>query len=197
MTIHLYNFVLPSNNDSNTENNHHSCFHSNTCCGCTLFTIKIPGYDLSFLPPFYASINGLTAITLILAVVAIKGGNKKRHELLMKTSIALSLVFLVCYVLYHITSETTYFGDSNKDGMLSADEKGALGVIKYVYYFILASHIFLSIAVIPLVLITYVRAITKLFPAHKKIARITFPLWLYIAITGVVIYIMISPYYAS
>ncbi len=160
-----------------------------------LFTVKIPGYDLSFLPPFYAGVNGLTAVTLVLAVMAIKNGNRKRHELLMKTSIALSIVFLLCYVLYHITSDTVYFGDTNFDGIVSEEEKLAVGSIRYLYFFLLASHILLSIGIIPLVLITYVRAIAKLFPAHKKIAKITFPLWLYIAVTGVIIYFMISPYY--
>ena len=99
----------------------------------------------------------------------------------MTTAIWCSVVFLVMYVAYHMTSDSTKFGGE--------------GAIKYVYYFILLTHIVLSIAVIPFVLITYVRAITNNFEKHKKIARITFPLWLYVAVTGVVVYIMISPYY--
>lgn len=148
-----------------------------------LFTVKIPNVEpLSFLPPIYASINGLTALILIAAFVAIKNRKLKLHENLMKFAIGLSVVFLAMYVAYHMTSESTKFGGE--------------GTLKYVYFFILITHILLSIVVIPFVLITYVRAITKNFERHKKIARITFPLWLYVAITGVVVYIMISPYYA-
>ncbi|MDC3337682.1 DUF420 domain-containing protein [Flavobacteriales bacterium] len=146
-----------------------------------LFGIKIEGVDLSVLPPIYALINGLTAIVLVSAVLAIKSGKRKLHEKLMKTAIGLSCMFLLMYVAYHITSETT--------------EYGAQGVSKYIYYFILISHIVLSIAVIPLVLFTYVKGIAGNFTSHKKLARITFPIWLYVAITGVVVYAMIYPYY--
>lgn len=146
-----------------------------------LFGIKIEGVDLSVLPPVYALINGLTAIVLVSAVLAIKSGKRKLHEKLMKTAIGLSCLFLVMYVAYHITSETT--------------EYGAQGFSKYIYYFILISHIVLSIAVIPLVLFTYVKGIAGNFLSHKKLARITFPIWLYVAITGVVVYAMIFPYY--
>ena len=146
-----------------------------------LFTVKIEGYDFSFLPPIYASINGLTAILLIAAVVAIKNKNMKLHEKLMKVCIGLSAAFLLMYVAYHMTSESTSFGGE--------------GAIRYVYFFILITHILLSIAVIPLVLFTFVRALAQRFDKHKKIAKITFPIWLYVAITGVVVYLMISPYY--
>jgi putative membrane protein len=137
---------------------------------------------LTFLPPIYAGINGLTAIILVLAVIAIKNGKRKLHENLMRTAIVLSTLFLVMYVAYHMTSDSTKFGGE--------------GVIKYVYYFILITHIALSVAVIPFVLITYVRALLGKFVEHKKIAKITFPLWLYVAVTGVVVYFMIAPYYA-
>ncbi len=151
-----------------------------------LFGVNLPklGFDvepLSFLPPIYASINGITAIVLILAVVAIKKKKRKLHEGLMKSAILLSVMFLGMYVAYHMTSESTKFGGD--------------GMIKYVYYFILITHIILSITIIPFVLITYVRALLTKFDEHKKIARIAFPLWLYVAVTGVVVYLMISPYY--
>ncbi len=142
------------------------------------------GFDvqpLTFLPPIYASINGITAVILLLAVRAVKNGNIKLHENLMKTAIGCSIAFLVMYVAYHMTSDSTKFGGE--------------GFIKYVYYFILVTHIILSIAIIPLVLITYVRALAQVFDKHKKIAKITFPIWLYVAVTGVVVYLMISPYY--
>lgn len=147
-----------------------------------LFSVRIPGVErLGFLPPIYATINGLTAIILIAAVIAIKNKKQKVHETLMKTAIGLSVLFLLMYVLYHMTSDSTPFGGE--------------GAIKYIYYFILISHILLSIGIIPLVLITYVKAITKKFDQHRKIARITFPIWLYVAVSGVVVYFMISPYY--
>ncbi len=161
-----------------------------------LFFVKLEGYDLSFLPPIYAGINGLTALTLIWAVVAIKGGKRELHERLMKFSIFLSLLFLVGYVAYHITSTTTKFGDTDHNGVLSDAELLAAGSTRLVYFFILATHILLSIAIIPMVLITYVKGISKQFGGHKKIGKYTWPIWLYIAITGVVVYFMIAPFYA-
>jgi putative membrane protein len=147
-----------------------------------LFGVRIPNVEpLSFLPPIYATINGLTAVILVIAVIAIKKKNIVLHENLMTTALWCSAAFLVMYVAYHMTSDSTKFGGE--------------GVIKYVYYFILLTHILLSIIVIPFVLITYVRAITNNIEKHKRIAKITFPLWLYVAITGVIVYIMISPYY--
>lgn len=158
------------------------------------------GYDvqpLSFLPPIYASINGLTAVLLVIAVWAVKNGRRTLHENLMKTAIACSVLFLGMYVAYHMTSDSTVFGDINHNGLLEADEKTAVGSMRLVYLAILLSHILLSIVIIPFVLITYVRALSKSFERHKKIARITFPLWLYVAVTGVIVYLMISPYYAG
>ncbi|MCC4213440.1 DUF420 domain-containing protein [Leeuwenhoekiella parthenopeia] len=161
-----------------------------------LFMVRIPNVErLGFLPPIYAGINALTAILLITAVIQVKKGNRKAHEKLMKVCIGLSVVFLVLYVVYHATSDSTKFGDTNLDGVVSDAENAAVGVFKYVYYFILISHILLSIGVIPFVLITYVRAALGKFEMHRKIARITFPLWLYVAVTGVVVYFMIFPYY--
>lgn len=163
-----------------------------------LFTVRIPGVErLGFLPPIYASINAFTAFMLIMALIQIKQGNRKAHELFMKIAIGLSVVFLALYVAYHMTSDSTKFGDINGDGILSDTESQALGAIKYVYYFLLLTHILLSITVIPFVLVTYVRALRGDFKMHKKIAKITFPLWLYVAITGVIVFLMISPYYPN
>lgn len=147
-----------------------------------LFGYKIPNAKpLMFLPPIYAATNGLTAVFLVFAVLAIKKGKQKLHERLMTTCIALSAAFLVMYVAYHMTSESTSYGGD--------------GILKYVYFFILITHIILSIGVIPLVLITYSKAYLKDFKAHRKWAKFTFPVWLYVAITGVIVYLMISPYY--
>lgn len=143
------------------------------------------GYDvqpLSFLPPIYATINGITAVLLVWAVSAIKRGNQKLHERLIKVCIACSIAFLGMYVAYHMTSQSTSYGGE--------------GVIRYVYFFILITHICLSIIIIPFVLITFVRGISGSYARHKKIARITYPMWLYVAVTGVIVYLMISPYYA-
>jgi putative membrane protein len=153
-----------------------------------LFSVKLKdfGYNvepLSFLPRIYATINGITAVVLLAGVLAIKNGKRKLHKQLMTTAIALSVAFLVMYVAYHMTTDSTKFGGE--------------GMIRNVYFFILITHILLSIAVIPLVMITYVRALAEKFDRHKKIAKITFPIWLYVAVTGVVVYLMISPYYAS
>ena len=167
-----------------------------------LFTVKLKDFGievepLSFLPPIYASINGLTAILLLMGVMAIKNGNKKVHERFMTMAIACSVVFLVMYVAYHMTADSTVYGDVDGNKILDATEKANAGLIRNVYLFILLSHIALSIVIIPLVLITYVRALAAQFDKHRKLAKITFPLWLYVAVTGVVVYLMISPYYAN
>lgn len=147
-----------------------------------LFGVKLPNVEpLSFLPPIYASINGLTAILLIVAVLAIKKGNQKLHQNVMTLNIALSLLFLVMYIAYHMTSDSTSYGGE--------------GIIRYVYYFILITHIVLSIAIVPLVLRTYAKAYLKDYEGHRALAKYTFPIWLYVAVTGVVVYVMISPYY--
>jgi putative membrane protein len=146
-----------------------------------LFRVKVEGYDFSFLPPIYASINGLTAIFLISAYVAIRNKKQRLHENLMKTCIGLSAAFLIMYVIYHMTSDSTRYGGE--------------GVWRSVYLFILTTHIVLSILVVPFVLFTFGRALSGNFERHKKLARYTFPLWLYVAVTGVIVYLMISPYY--
>ena len=153
-----------------------------------LFVVKLSDFGIQvapmhFLPPIYAAINGLTTVLLIAALLAIKSKNKKLHQTLTTTAIACSLVFLVLYVIYHMTTPRTEFGGT--------------GIIKTLYLFILATHIILSITIIPLVLISYVRALAGDFERHKKMTRFAFPLWLYVAITGVIVYMMISPYYVS
>ena len=151
-----------------------------------LFSVKLRdlGFEVTpmpFLPPIYATINGVTALLLVSGVWAIKNGNRNLHQRLMTTAIVLSVAFLVLYIAYHLTTESTKFG--------------GVGFTRPLYFFILISHIVLSIALIPLVLISYVRALSNSFDRHKKIAKITFPIWLYVAVTGVIVYLMISPYY--
>lgn len=136
---------------------------------------------LNQLPAFNAIINGSTALILIAAYRAIRAGNIDLHKKLMSSALIISVLFLLSYVAFHLTTESTKYGGE--------------GFMRSVYYFVLISHILLSIIIVPLVLISYVRALAKRFDKHKKIARITLPLWLYVAITGVLVYIMISPYY--
>lgn len=151
-----------------------------------LFSVNLHdlGYDvkpLSFLPPIYATINGITAVLLIMAVQAIKKGNQTLHERLIKVCIGCSVAFLAMYVAYHMTSVETKFGGE--------------GALRFVYFFILITHILLSIIIIPFVLVTFVRGISGSYQRHKKLARITYPMWLYVAVTGVIVYLMIAPYY--
>lgn len=146
-----------------------------------LFRVKIEGFDFRFLPSIYASINGLTAILLVTAVYFIKQGKRLTHERIMMVCVGLSAAFLVLYVLYHMTTPSTTYG--------------GIGFLKYVYYFILISHIVLSVFITPLVLFTLSRALVGNFDRHKALAKFTFPIWLYVAVSGVVVYLMISPYY--
>lgn len=136
---------------------------------------------LNGLPRFNAMINAATAVILILAVVAIRNKRRDLHERLMTTALILSVMFLLSYIAYHATSESTPFPKDAPNRAL--------------YLFILLTHISISAIIVPLVLITYSKALAEQFDKHRKIARITFPLWLYVTITGVVVYFMIAPYY--
>ena len=144
-----------------------------------LFKVQIDGVDLTFLPKIYAGINGLTAIVLIMALVAIKSKNMNLHRNLIRVALLLSLLFLAAYVAYHATSSPTEYK----------------GNVPGIYYTLLISHIVLSVAVIPMVLFTYLAAWEGRFDAHKKWTRFSFPIWLYVAVSGVVVYFMISPFY--
>lgn len=137
--------------------------------------------DFSFLPAVNATLNGLTAIMLIFGFIAIRKRIFEVHLRFMKLAMILSVLFLVSYILYHSTSEPTSYGGG--------------GISKYVYYFLLISHIILAAGIVPLVLITYLRTLSLRFDKHRIIAKITLPLWLYVSISGFIIYMMISPYY--
>lgn len=147
-----------------------------------LFVIKIDGIDLSFLPKIYAGINALTAVLLILALVFVKQGKLKLHENVIKICMVLSILFLLCYVAYHMTSDSTKYGNPDATARLT-------------YFLLLISHIILSVAVIPMVLFSYLHAWEGNFEKHKKLTKITWPIWFYVAVSGVIVYLMISPYY--
>lgn len=144
-----------------------------------LFGVKIEGFDLTFLPKIYAGINGITAVVLISALIAIKARKIQLHRGLIRFALLLSLLFLVLYVAYHMTSDSTPYG----------------GESRILYFSLLISHIVLSVAVIPIVLFTYLFAWEGNFVRHKKWTKIAFPIWLYVAVSGVIVYIMISPFY--
>ncbi len=149
-----------------------------------LFVIKIDGVDLSFLPKIYAGINALTAVLLILALVFVKQRKLKLHENVIKICMVLSILFLLCYVAYHMTSDSTKYGNPDATARLT-------------YFLLLITHIILSVAVIPMVLFSYLHAWEGNFEKHKKLTKITWPIWFYVAVSGVIVYLMISPYYGT
>lgn len=153
-------------------------------------------FDGSFLPPMYAVINGLTAIILIGALIAVRKQNFILHQRLIKCAMVLSVLFLIGYVSYHLTTSETLYGDLDHDGIRSEDEAKLISGSFGAYFFILMSHIVLSMGIIPLVLFSYLYGSTKQIQKHKRLVKFAFPMWLYVAITGVIIYLMISPYYA-
>jgi putative membrane protein len=144
------------------------------------FRLQLP-FCPYYLPPFYASINACTAIVLLIGLREIKKGQVEKHRRMMTLAMLLSTVFLICYVIYHLSVEHTAYGGE--------------GLIRSVYYFLLFSHIILAIAVLPMALFTYLRGWARMDASHRKLAKITFPLWLYVAVTGVVVYLMLVPYY--
>lgn len=160
-----------------------------------LFGVKIEGVDLSFLPAIYATLNGITALLLVFAVISIKNGKRDLHQKLMRYAIICSLLFLVMYVAYHMTSDSTVYGDLNKDGVRDAAEAALAGATAWIYFGLLISHITLSMIVIPFVMMTYLKGWSNKIEEHRKWAKFTFPIWLYVAVTGVAVYFMISPYY--
>jgi putative membrane protein len=158
--------------------------------------VKIhPGFDTRSLPLFHAILNSTTAILLLSSLYFIKQRRIIAHKTANLIAVTLSTVFLVSYVIYHASNPSVRYGDLNHDGILSDAEKVQAGTLRYVYYVILSSHILLSGIIIPFILFTLQRAFQQKFDRHRKIARITWPLWFYVAVTGVIVYLMINPYY--
>lgn len=160
-------------------------------------SVKLDIGPFYFLPPTYATINALTAVALLGALFMVKQKKYKSHENLIKFAMLLSVLFLVGYVLHHITSDTTIYGDTNGDGKLSDVEATGIASTKMIYFIILFSHIALSVAIIPFVLFSYFYGINNKLDQHKKLVKFAFPMWLYVAITGVIVYFMISPFYPA
>lgn len=155
--------------------------------------------DLGFNVHVFATINALLnsaiAILLVVALLAVKNKKYLLHKQLMMVALVLSVFFLVSYIAHHLLAGEAKFGDANHDGFVSDDEKLQVGTIRMVYYFILGTHIILAAVILPFILFTAYRGLTAEFPLHRKIAKITWPLWFYVAVTGPVVYWMISPYY--
>lgn len=148
-----------------------------------LVFVKIPveGINLLFFPKFHATLNSITSVLLITGFLFIKRKNITVHKTCMLAAIVVSVVFLGSYVFYHSISEPTKYGGE--------------GFMRPLYFFILITHIILAAGILPAVLLTVYRGLTNQIPAHRKIARWTFPVWLYVAVTGVVVYLMMAPYY--
>ena len=155
--------------------------------------------DLGFDPHLFATanavINFMVTLLLIAGFVTVKKGNYQLHKKIMMTAMILSVIFLVSYIAHHLFAGETKFGDLDRNGIVTDEEKAAGGSLRTVYYIILATHIPLAGIILPFILFTAYRALVAEFPAHRKLARITWPIWLYVAITGVLVYLMISPYY--
>jgi len=158
--------------------------------------INLPeGWDFSFLPPFHASVNALTAIVLVLAFYFIKQKNIEAHRKAIYVAMGLSVLFLLSYVAYHFTSPEIKFGDTNLDGWVDAAEAAAVGGSRTFYLILLITHITLAGLILPFILFTFIRAYTGQIERHRKMAKWVFPLWLYVAITGPICYYMLMPYY--
>jgi putative membrane protein len=153
------------------------------------------GFDVHLFALVNALINSWVAILLVVALLAVKNKKYELHKRLMLTAMVLSILFLISYICHHLFAGDTKFGDVNHDGILSEAEKASEGSRRIVYYFILGTHIPLAGIILPFILFTAYRGLTGEYSGHKKLARISWPIWFYVAVTGVVVYWMIRPYY--
>lgn len=160
-------------------------------------TGKLGDIDVSILPHINAVLNSATAISLVVGFYFIKQKNIKAHRASMLSALLLSSLFLVSYVLYHFQAPSTYFGDVNGDKILSEAEKAAVGGLRYFYLVLLLTHILLATTIVPMALFSIFYGLTNQIEKHKKVSKFTFPVWLYVAVSGVIVYLMISPYYSN
>jgi len=160
------------------------------------YKLPVPeGWDVNFLPAVNATLNALTAVALLFSLYFIKRKNVVAHRNANAAALGLSVLFLLCYVVYHFTTPEVKYGDLDHDGILSAAETAAVAGIRPVYLVILLSHIALAGILLPFILLTTLRALVGKYEAHRKMARIVWPLWLYVAVTGPVVYLMLRSYY--
>ncbi len=153
------------------------------------------GFNANLFALLSASVNSIIAVLLVAALVAVKNQHYLLHKRIMLTALILSIVFLVCYIAHHLLAGEAYYGDANHDGILSDEEKAAVGGTRIFYLVLLSTHIVLAAVILPFILFTAYRGLTSEFSKHVKLARITWPLWFYVAVTGPIIYWMIHPYY--
>jgi len=158
------------------------------------FNINL-GFDVHIFALFNAIINSVIALLLLLALIAVKQKNYVLHKRIMLTALLLSVIFLVSYIAHHLLAGEAIYGDADHDGILSTAEKSVVEGSRNIYLVVLLSHIFLAAIILPFILFTAYRALIAEYPKHVKLARITWPLWFYVAVTGPVVYWMIHPYY--
>ncbi|CAA9529074.1 MAG: Terminal oxidase biogenesis protein CtaM, putative heme A, heme O chaperone [uncultured Segetibacter sp.] len=154
-----------------------------------------PGFDVHIFAKINAFINAVVAVLLVAALIAIRNQKYRLHKNIMLAAMLLSVLFLVSYIAHHLLAGEAKFGDIDHDGLLSAGEKLQVGNARALYLLLLATHIVLAAVILPFILFTAYRALTSQWPLHKKLARYTWPLWLYVAVTGPIVYFLISPYY--
>jgi putative membrane protein len=153
------------------------------------------GFNVHFFAQLNAIINSIVTILLLAGFAAVRQGKYLLHKRIMTTALILSVIFLVSYICHHLFAGETRFGDINHDGIVSADEKALAGPKRIFYFIILSTHIPLAAIILPFVLYTAYRALIGEWSKHIKLARITWPIWLYVSVTGVLVYLLISPYY--
>jgi putative membrane protein len=154
------------------------------------------GFDVHIFAAFNAFVNATIAVLLVAALVAVKNAKYQLHKQLMMAALILSVLFLVSYIAHHLLAGEAKFGDSDHDGIVTDAEKAAVGAVRTIYFIILITHIILAAIILPFILFTAYRALTAEFPLHKKLAKITWPLWFYVAVTGPIVYWMIKPFYS-
>lgn len=154
-----------------------------------------PAFDVHVFAKINAVINSCVALLLVAALIAVKGGKYQLHRNLMLAAMFLSVLFLVSYITHHLLAGEARFGDVNHDGLVSPAEKLQAGGLRIVYLLLLATHIVLAAIILPFILFTAYRGLTSEWPTHRKLAKYTWPLWLYVAVSGPIVYYLISPYY--
>jgi putative membrane protein len=153
------------------------------------------GFDVHWFARINAIINSVVAVLLVAALLKVKKGKYQAHKNLMLAAMILSILFLVSYICHHLFAGETRFGDLNHDGIVDEAEKAAAGSLRILYYILLGTHIPLAGIILPFILFTAYRSFIGEYERHKKLGKITWPVWLYVAVTGVAVYLLISPYY--
>lgn len=153
------------------------------------------GFDVHVFAKLNAFVNSIVSLLLLAGLMVVRQGKYEQHKKIMIAALILSVIFLVSYICHHLFAGETKFGDIDHDGVVTEAEKALVGGKRTFYYIILATHIPLAAIILPFILFTAYRALISEWPKHKKLARITWPIWLYVSVTGVLVYLLISPYY--